>query len=244
MRMAGCSFGAVGAVGNVGKLGLVMFLVVAGASAGCGGGGDVGPMSGRQLIQGRDVNDLFFWQNRTLAFTRDTSEPSQPEPQDFLVWPIDEPSPSMALAGIDWGYPHSWPIWFTGDLLVTGLSFERVYSVETRQSANMTTDFPAPVGGAPVEPSTRALLASVELRSDGHALAKLRRGTPETIVVGRPPDLRVFSLPDDVSVGGMTFVGADLALLTRQTATDDGRHQSPRHLLRRAHAAGSGHACE
>ena len=108
-------------------------------------------MSGRQLIQGRDVNDLFFWQNRTLAFTRDTSDPSQPEPQDFLVWPIDEPSPSMALAGIDWGYPHSWPVWFTGDLLMTGPAFERVYSIETRQSANMTTDFPAPVGGEPVD---------------------------------------------------------------------------------------------
>jgi hypothetical protein len=218
--MAGCSSGAVGNAGNVGRFGLLISLVVATASAGCGGGGDLGPMSGRQLIEGRDVNDLFFWQARTLAFTRETSDSSQPEPQDFLVWPIDEPSPSMALAGIDWGYPRSWPVWFSGDLLVTGSAFERVYSIETRQSANTMTDFPAAGGGAPAEPSTRELLASVVLRSDGHALAKLRRGTPETIVVGRPPELREFSLPADLSVGGMTFVGADLALLTRRRPAD------------------------
>src|SRR4051812_27043016 len=122
MKMAGCSFGAVG------RFALLALLLVGPASAGCGGGGDLGPMSGRQLIQGRDVNDLFFWWDRMLAFTRDTADSAQPEPQDFLVWPLEEPAPSMALAGIDWGYPRSWPVWFTGDLMVTGPAFERVYS--------------------------------------------------------------------------------------------------------------------
>jgi hypothetical protein len=210
MRTVGRSFGAVGSFA---------LLSLAIAVAGCGGDGDLGAMTGHQVLQGRDVKDLFFWRHRTLAFTRDKADPAQSQPQDFLVWPIDEPAPSMALAGVDWGYPSSWPIWFTGDVLVTGPEFERIYSVETRQSADLLTFLPPPAGDPP---SYRQILAGLELRSDGHAVAKLQHGADaDAIVVGRPPDLRVFSLPG-VTVGGMAFVGADLALLINRTpsATD------------------------
>jgi len=219
MRTVGCSFGAVGGFGSFG-------LLVAAVVAGCGGSGDLGSMSGRQALQGRDVKDLFFWRDRTLAFTRDKADPAQSQPQDFLVWPIDEPSPSMALAGVDWGRPYSWPIWFTGDVVLTGTELERIYSVETRQSSDLLTFLPAPSGDPP---SYRELLASIELRSDGHAVAKLQHGADvDTIVVGRPPDLRAFSLPAGVTVGGMTFVGADLALLTSRTPEASGGLATPR----------------
>ena len=58
MKMAGNKLGGVGSVGC---------LLLALAGAGCDGG-DPGPMSGRQLLTGRDVGDLFFWKERTLAF--------------------------------------------------------------------------------------------------------------------------------------------------------------------------------
>ena len=214
MRMAGCSFGVVGRFG---------LLAVAALVAGCGGGGDLGAMSGRQVIEGRDIKDLFFWRARTLAFTRDTADTSQPAPQDFMVWSIDEPSPSMALAGVDWGYPYSWPVWFTGDVLVTGFDYERVYSIETHAAANLISDFPAPGGDVePPDDTFRARYATIAVRSDGHAVAKLRRGDPTSIVIGRPPELRMFTLPAGISVGGMTFIGVDLALLTLRTPAVEG----------------------
>ena len=213
MRTAGCSFGVVGSFG----------LLAAAVVAGCGGGGDLGAMSGRQLMQARDIKSLAFLRERTLTFTRDTADPSQPEPQDFLVWPIDEPSPTTALSGINWEYPFSWGIWFTGDMMMTGLSYERVYSMETRAAANLITDFPSSPGGvAPGDESFVARREGIAVRSDGRAVAKLRRGDPMSIVVGRPPDLRMFELPAGTSVGGMTFVGADLALLTLRTPEVEG----------------------
>src|SRR5262245_35395608 len=98
--------------GSVGIL-HVLHLLAAFAAVGTAAceGGDPGPMSGRQALSGRDLGDLFFWNERTLAFTRDTLDTSQPEPQDFLVWPLDEPQPSIALAGIDWTRPNRWPAW-------------------------------------------------------------------------------------------------------------------------------------
>jgi len=73
-----------------GRLGRIGIIGVA-ALAGCGGG-DLGPMSGHQALPGRDFADVFFWKTRTLAFTRDTADPSQPEPQDLFVWPLDDAS--------------------------------------------------------------------------------------------------------------------------------------------------------
>src|SRR3982751_4633502 len=123
MRMAVSSFGAVGGFG----------LLLVAAVAWCDGGGDLGAMTGRQGLQGRDITNVFFWKDRTLAFSRDTADPSQPEPQDVLVWSLDEPAPTVALSGVDWGYPYSWPVWVVGTLMLTGAEYERIYDVENRQ---------------------------------------------------------------------------------------------------------------
>ena len=208
--------------------------------AGCDGAGDLGAMSGRQALQGRDIKDLFFWQERTLAFSRDTADPSQAEPQDVLVWQLDEPTPTVALSGVDWEYPYSWPVWINGDLLLTGTAYERVYDIENRQTANLLVE-PPPSPGGEVPPATyRGLLNTITSRSDRKAVAKLRRGVPETIVVGRPSELRTFTIPEGSSVGAMTFVGADLALLIKR-ATPEGDVVGVQRLdsrVGRAHADG------
>ncbi len=211
MRMAGSSLGAVG--------GFALLLLAAGA--GCDGAGDLGAMSGQQVLQGRDIGDLFFWKSRTLAFSRDTADPSQAEPQDVLVWPLDEPAPTVALTGVDWGFPYSWPVWINGDLLVTGNAYERIYDLENRQAANLLLEPPPSPGGEVPPANYRGLLTTIASRSDGKAIAKLRRGVPETIVVGRPSDLHTFTIPEGSSVGAMTFLGADLALLIKR-ATPEG----------------------
>src|SRR5262245_21573462 len=209
--MAGTSFGTAGGLG----------LLLAVAVAGCGGG-DLGPMTGRQLLTGRDFGDLFFWKARTLAFTRDTADPSQPEPQDILVWPLDEPAPSVALSGVNWTFPRPWPQWVIGDLLVTGVGLERVYDIGTRQSANLFTDFvlPPPDGGMPGAmpglDTIDGLLSLTTVRSDGQAIAKVLPGGRNRIVIGRPTDLRTFTMPEGSTIGGMMFLGVDLALLVRQ----------------------------
>src|SRR6478672_9236103 len=166
---------------GVGSLGFVAVLLS--SAAGCGGG-DLPPMSGHQVLAGRDIAGLFFWQTRTLAFTRDTADPSQPEPQDLLVWPLDEPAPTVALSGIDWVYPKRWPAWLVGDLLLTGTQYERVYDIGNRQSADLAHDFgtlkgAAPDGSAPLYD----LLYSTAMRSDGRAFAKLIATTDGDLVV-------------------------------------------------------------
>ena len=214
MKMAGRG------VCSVGGLGLAVVL----ATVGCGGG-DLGPMSGRQALPGRDFGDLFFWKTGTLVFTRDTADPSQPEPQDLLVWPLDEPAPSVALGGIDWVFPSRWPAWLVGDLLLTGTQYERVYDVGNRQSADLFRDFgPGSGGGSPdggvTSPQLYELLETTAMRSDGRAFAKLIPGNGDTIVVGRPPELHAFKVPDGTTVGAISFLGADLALLVRQKTAD------------------------
>ena len=127
--------GSLGVLCGVGSVGLAAL-----ALAGCGGG-DPGPMSGHQALQGRDFADVFFWKTRTLAFSRDTADPTQPEPQDLFVWPLDDAAPSLALGGIDWVFPNRWPAWLVGDLLLTGTQYERVYDVGNHASADVFHDF-------------------------------------------------------------------------------------------------------
>lgn len=214
MKMAGRRLWRVGGLG----------VAVALATVGCGGG-DPGPMSGHQALQGRDFGDLFFWQGRTLTFSRDTADPSQPEPQDLFVWPLDDPAPSLALGAIDWRYPNRWPAWLVGNLLLTGTQYERVYDVGTQQSADLFHDFGSWAGGTPdggtSAPQLYELLQTTAMRSDGRAFAKLIPSDASTIVVGHPPELRAFKVPEGSTVGAVTFIGADLALLVRQKTADN-----------------------
>jgi hypothetical protein len=217
MRMAGTGFGRFSTVG------LPLLALVIASSC---GGGDPGPMSGRQVLTGRDVGDLFFWKARTLAFTRDAADSSQPEPQDFFVWPLDEPAPTPALTGVNWTFPTSWPVWLAGDLLLTGSKFERLYDVGSRQAVNLLVDFQLPPeagvpdAGVDGNSSYRSLVDSAAIRSDGGAVAKVFWGDTQTIIVGRPPDLRALAIPRSQRIGGMTFLGEDLALLVNQSGTE------------------------
>jgi hypothetical protein len=180
-------------------------------------GGDPGPMSGQQVLDGRDFGELFFWQPRTLAFTRDTADKSQPEPQDFLVWPLDEAQPSVALSGIDWTYPDRWPAWLVGDLLLTGKQYERVYDVGNRQAMDVfqMLSWTPPAGE---QPQLYELLETTAMRSDGRAFGKIIDGT--TVVVGRPSELGTFPVAEGTTVGAIAFAGSDLVMLVRQKTAD------------------------
>jgi hypothetical protein len=206
----------LGRIGIIGSIGLA-------AVAGCGGG-DLGPMSGHQALQGRDFGDLFFWKTRTLTFSRDTADTTQPEPQDLFVWPLDDAAPTLALSGIDWVFPNRWPAWLVGDLLLTGAQYERVYDIGNRASANVLRDFGSSTGGGTGStPPLYELLETTTMRSDGRAFAKLIPGgdaNPDTIVVGRPPELKAFKVPAGSTVGAISFLGADLAMLVRQKSAD------------------------
>ena len=208
------------------------------AACGCGGG-DPGPMSGRQAFAGRDFGNLFFWQTRTLGFTRDAADSSHGQPHDFLVWQMDEPAPVSALAGIDWRPSLRWPRRFVGDLLATGPA------VRARVRP------PEPAGGQPAPRASRrrprtaaATRCATPRRCVPTAARSPRCGGAgrDSIVVGRPPDLRVFTMPGGGSVAAIAFLGVDLALLL---APDDrgrrrGRRVSPGHVVGCADPAGRG----
>jgi hypothetical protein len=176
-------------------------------------GGDPIQMAGRQVLEGRDVGNLFFWKEHTLGLTRDTADPAQPEPEDFWIWRLDEPEPSLGLSGVRWSPPLSWPLWVAGDLMLTGTKLERVYDVDSRRAAHLFQDFSAEPG--PDQASFRGVLAGTAMRTDGHGVAKLLGA--RTIVVGRPPELRVHTLPEGITVGRIVFLGTDLGLLVRET---------------------------
>ena len=201
-------------VGHAGCVGLAIALMATACD-----GGDPVPMAGTQALTGRDISNLFFWKDRTLAFTRDTRDPSQPEPQDFLVWPLDEPEPSIALGGIDWTYPDRWPAWLVGDLLLTGTQYQRVYDVSSRQSADLFHDLSWTPPAGP-EPPLYELLEMTTMRPDGLAFAKVMPGDESTVVVGRPPDLRTFAMAGGTSIGAVTFAGSDLVVLVRQKTAE------------------------
>jgi hypothetical protein len=193
------------------------------SACGCGGGGDSGPMSGQQLLAGRDFANLGFWNGRTLEFTRDTADQPPIGPQDLWEWPLDEAGPAAALNGIDWRQFEPMPRRRVGALLATGWQLERLYDVESGQSENLFAHFSGTPpdgasdgsGGARISPYTYTAL-----RSDGGAIARVRWDINDEIVVGRPGELRTFAMPGGGSIGGIAFVGADLAVLRAQGGTD------------------------
>jgi hypothetical protein len=202
--------------------------IVVAAVASCSAGAP-GPPLGQQLVAGRDVGNVFFWTDRTLGFTRAAADPAVGGPQDLWVSSLDPPAPELALAGVDWPRGPSFQ-YRAGELLVTGDGRSRLYDVGRRLSANLATDFTPPAGGGdvllfdgvPMRPFTL-------LRSDGGAVVTNLRGTSDTVIFGRPPDLKAFAIPDDGHVGAAAFVGSDLALLLM--ATGDGKQMVGIHRL-------------
>ncbi len=74
-----------------------------------------------QRLAGRDFDNLFFWNEQTAAFTRQTTAPGGAN-QDLWVWPDGENTPLLALSQIDWS-PPSWSARIiAGDILMTGRS--------------------------------------------------------------------------------------------------------------------------
>jgi hypothetical protein len=195
--------------------------------ASCGGGGDPGPMSGQQLLAGRDIGDVFFWKQRTLVFTRETEDPSQPEPQDAWIWRLDEPAPEVALTGIDWALPLAQPRWFAGDLLLTGRRLERLYDLAARQAVTLSMGLARQPGDGGVPDagagrmSAANLVPLVAMRSDGGGVATLQSDRTDTIIVGRPGSLQTITVPGDGIIGTLAFLGDDLVFAYLQQVDSD-----------------------
>jgi hypothetical protein len=128
-------------------------IVVAAAAvaAGCGAGDATAGMSGRQVVRGHDVSDVFFGDTHSVAFTRQTLDSSQSQPQDLWVVGLDGSDPQIALPGIDWAPPVSWVNLRIGELLETGLTGRLFYDFASRQRSDLGqfADVP-PDGGTPV----------------------------------------------------------------------------------------------
>jgi len=204
------------ALGRIGGFGCALLL----AASDCGGG-DLPLATGEQVLAGREIGDAIFWKSRTLLITRDNPDPASTGPRDLLIWPLDEPAPVVALSGIEWREPYNWPLSRAGDLVLTGARYERVYDLGNRQSANLLLDLRS-VPGEP-DPSTaqpRNAASVIALRSDGKAVARVRWDGGDSIIVGRPPDMRAFPLPAGATVRRVTFIGADLLLSLKKTTAD------------------------
>jgi hypothetical protein len=196
---------------------LVVVVLALASSAGCGEGDGMAGLSGRQIVRGHDVADLFFANPTTLAFTRQASVPDDDRPQDFWVWGLSDAEPAIGLEGIDWAPPTWWPRQLIGDLLQTG-SYARLFYDFTARRATDLSAFGAipPEAGVPVDgggvvyPTANNYQRVTLVRRDAGAIAitGLERGT---LGVGRPDELQRFNL--DGYITSLAFMGSDLALL-------------------------------
>jgi hypothetical protein len=189
--------GAGGAAG--GAVALALALALSATACGDSGGSS---SAGTEIVPGRDIADLFFWNQDVLGYTRQTQDPSQPEPQDLWLWNVPNAAASVALAGIDWAPPAWWPSFVVGNLLLTG---SWVYNLGSMAATDLTT-----VGvGQTVTTSVGMQLTSV--RRDGGAVAfTLTNRSP--VAVGTPPDFSVVTPNASGGVVAMDFIGADLAV--------------------------------
>lgn len=112
-------------------------LAAAAIGAGCDGGSPP-EQSGVQRLGGRDFDHLFFWNEQTPTFTRQTAAPGNTS-QDFWVWPDSENAPRLALSQIQWSPPGWSPRIFVGDILMTGGLGEKVYDLRARTSLDLYT---------------------------------------------------------------------------------------------------------
>jgi hypothetical protein len=185
-------------------------------ASGCGGDSSAPPL-GRQVVAGRDVDISFFWTPDTVAFTRAAANPSEGKPQDVWIASADRPAPDLAVAGVDWqsSGPERWYV--EGELLLAGDHYTQLYDLTSRQLTNLEMGFAPPAGGGDQLTINGASIRPVILiRPDGRALVTTLRGTSDTLIVGRPPDLKTVTVSDG-HIGAAAFVGSDLALLVLQT---------------------------
>src|SRR4029077_4271409 len=131
------------------------------------------------------------------------ADPASPEPQDLWVWGLADDAPALALEGIDWSPPVGWVRVRIGDLLETGPHVRRFYDFGRRQEADLS-------GMVVAATPPNSLPNRVVVRRDGGGIA-ITGSSAGSLGVGPPTDLQTFTL--DGSVGGMDFIGSDVALL-------------------------------
>jgi hypothetical protein len=202
--------------------------------AGCGGGGGGGGNAGDKLVSGRDLSEPFFWDGNTLAYLRATADPSQPQPQDLWRLDLSTGTPSVALTGIDWAPPTSWPRSRAGQLLITGPSGRLFYDFGSGTGVDlsgfgMVTPPGQPSDGlfgpiAGLSDASGTFFPITLIRRDAGAVA-LAGGNGGTVGVGWPTALTSMTLPG--SIGEMAYLGEDLVLLYRR-AHPAGRAPSDR----------------
>jgi hypothetical protein len=188
--------------------------------AGCGGGGGGGGNAGDKLVSGRDLSEPFFWDGNTLAYLRATADPSQPQPQDLWRLDLSTGTPSVALTGIDWAPPTSWPRSRAGQLLITGPSGRLFYDFGSGTGVDlsgfgMVTPPGQPSDGlfgpiAGLSDASGTFFPITLIRRDAGAVA-LAGGNGGTVGVGWPTALTSMTLPG--SIGEMAYLGEDLVLL-------------------------------
>lgn len=170
-------------------------------AAGCGGSSPP-EQSGTQRLAGRDLGNLFFWNEQTPTFTRQTATPGSPN-QDLWVWPDGENAPLLALSGIDWSLPNGTPEIIVGDILMTGSRGERVYDLQTRNEVDLG---PLGLGG----------FDWASVRRDGGSIL-IQEGTGGLIAGLGPP---FTSLPPPYFSVAADFMGNDLAVLATPSTSD------------------------
>ncbi len=206
-------------------------LLLAVAALGCGGGDGTAGMSGRQIVRGHDVSDLFFANADTVGFTRQAAEPSDSGPQDLWIYGLADAEPQLALPNIDWAPPVWWANVRVGTSLETGPYGRLFYDFSTRQRTDLTNFSGAATGG---EGGPTAIDAGVSVGLDGgpsggrlfgdpwpsdDAIAVRRDGAavaltgldPQVVGVGPPASLQTFRLP--ATPAALDFIGSDLLIL-------------------------------
>jgi hypothetical protein len=192
-------------------------------AAGCGSGDPLAGMTGHQVAQGHDIADPFFADAMTVGYTRTAEDSSLPAPEDLWVWGFSDAAPSVALSNIDWTPSSTWARYRDGDLLQTGQTGRRFYDFAGRQATDVQAVTPNLFdAGITVDGGTVGadmLFPPITLvRRDGGAVA-LTGSTLGTVAVGPPANLQPIALPG--AVGGMSFLGSDLALLYVPTPDTD-----------------------
>ncbi len=200
MATGGKRMGRIRAVWVVGRL------AAAAITAGCGA--DSPPeQSGTQRLTGRDFDHLFFWNEQTPAFTRQTTAPAGDSSQDFWVWPDGENAPLPALSHVYWSPPRWYSRVIAGDLLITGPYSEIVYDLQARTSVDLRTI---------ADGSTLVPLDWASLRRDGGSI--VAHAQTGELFAGRGSTFTFF--PPPYLAWGADFMGDDLAVLASPSSSD------------------------
>jgi hypothetical protein len=163
-------------------------------------GDDAAPPAGRQIVRGRDVDNLLR-RGGTWLFTRSAQIPDTSRPFDLWRWD-DTGDPFVAVANLD-SAPEGAERWLArGDFLLTGPQATSLY--------HLPTNTVIPTG----------VIATRAFSSDGAMLAYQVPGSPSVAVIHGAGRTDIAGL----EVKAFDFSGADLVVFGHPsgTATFDG----------------------